>query len=1072
MRSSVQVALQQLRQGLLVGLAGLVINCFKIPLYHNVDFLLGSAAVLFGVCRFGLGPGLVAALLAYIPTYYHWNHPYGAVIFVLEAAFVGYWWHRRPTSVVWLVLIYYGAIGWVLAFVFYHQVMGVDLLTTELVIAKQMINAILNALLASTSLLAWTYWRSRDQSPSQVPFRVLLFNLIIGFVLIPGLISLSFAMRYEVAQYERDTVAQLRSLGSSARLLVSKWVEEHQQTVEGVARLAAQYPTDQASRIQPHLDVIRSLNPGLLRLGIMNERAVTVAFSPEVDERGTVTVGVDFSSRAYYQEMLKTSKSVVSDLYSPLFGTASNVFALTVPILEGGHMRAFSIGVVNVEELSGLLTRVAVTSSNQVCVLDRSGQIVASTSKALPLMTTYQREGRYRVIRFDDEVSQQIADPQPNTPFFERWRRSYFRYERTLSEDIPFKLVAEVSMVGEVQYLRRYAASAMNLLALVILLAAAIAYALSRSMVAPLASLGRLTTSVPEILKSHGEIQWPKTLIEEMAVLVDNFRGMAKQLRANFTAIEEANVLLEERVTERSQALTREIAEKLREQEARLSLLHAMEQTVEIVIILETDFTVRYVNPAAEVVLGQPRDAVYRRRLAEIFQGRLDFEDALRIAVGGEVYKGLISGRQQGGKRLELHVTVSPIRDPQTRVTALALIARDVTRDLEVERHLRQSQKLEAIGTLSGGIAHDFNNILGAILGFTELSIDDSPPDSPIQDNLQEIKKAGLRGRDLVKQILAFSRTRLQEFKPTQVGDLVRDTYQLLRASTPSTIDIQVLVEPDLPPVMADPTQLHQVIMNLGVNAVQAMEDRGGLLTMELCAVELDEEDARRYEPLQPGKHVRLVVTDKGPGIDSAILGRIFDPFFTTKEVGKGTGMGLAVVEGIVKSHAGAIHVYSELGKGASFHVLLPAVSQEPNTASSVVGPLPTGTERVLLIDDEPALLRMLARVLSSLGYKVEAHQNSMQALSVFKAAPQNYDLVITDQTMPRIPGLELAQEMLKVRPSLPVILCSGFNDKVSDEVARDRGIQAFLLKPVLRSDLAVVVRKVLDRLPREELSR
>jgi two-component system cell cycle sensor histidine kinase/response regulator CckA len=375
---------------------------------------------------------------------------------------------------------------------------------------------------------------------------------------------------------------------------------------------------------------------------------------------------------------------------------------------------------------------------------------------------------------------------------------------------------------------------------------------------------------------------------------------------------------------------------------------------------------------------------------------------------------------------------------------------------------LRQAYKMEAIGTLAGGIAHDFNNILASVIGYAELALDDAAKGTLQHENLQGVLVAGNRAKDLVKQILTFSRQVDLEQKPVQVKFVVKEALKLLRASIPSTVEIKQNIQSDAL-ILGDSTQIHQVLMNLCTNAAHAMEDKGGLLTVNLADVELDSEFLSNYPDLKPGQYINLTVTDTGHGIPPAVLEKIFDPFFTTKEKEEGTGMGLSVVHGIVLSHGGTIYAYSEPGIGSTFKVFLPAIERHLEPEDRIEKPIPIGTERILFIDDEPTIVNMGKQILNSLGYDVATRTSSIEALELFKAQEGRFDLVITDMTMPKMTGEVLAKELMSIRPDIPVILCTGFSARMDEKKAMDIGIRAFISKPILKREIAETIRAVLD---------
>ena len=397
-------------------------------------------------------------------------------------------------------------------------------------------------------------------------------------------------------------------------------------------------------------------------------------------------------------------------------------------------------------------------------------------------------------------------------------------------------------------------------------------------------------------------------------------------------------------------------------------------------------------------------------------------------------------------------------------------IASNITQRKEAEKQrksleekLRQSQKMEVIGTIAGGIAHDFNNILGIIIGNAELALDDIPDLNPAQENLKQIKTAGLRASDLVKQLLSFSRKSSEFIKNTNIHEILAETIHLIRASIPTSIEIRTDFSEKKELIKADPTQIHQVLINLCTNAAHAMEEKGGILSVILSVIELDDLTITQYPEIKPGPYVQLTISDTGCGIDSKIKDKIFDPYFTTKEVGKGTGMGLAVVAGIIKNYNGAITVYSEKGHGSTFKVLLPVAKGDASEDKTIFKALPKGDERILFVDDETALVKIGRDLLERLGYQVDTQTNPVEALDLFRSDPSRFDLIITDVTMPHLSGDQLMKEVLKINHRMPIILCSGFSNKIDGETAIKIGAHSYIEKPLDKDRLAFSVRKALD---------
>jgi len=383
----------------------------------------------------------------------------------------------------------------------------------------------------------------------------------------------------------------------------------------------------------------------------------------------------------------------------------------------------------------------------------------------------------------------------------------------------------------------------------------------------------------------------------------------------------------------------------------------------------------------------------------------------------------------------------------------------------KLEEQLRQAYKMEALGTMAGGIAHDFNNILAIILGNTDMALGDIPAGNPAEQSLEQVFIATNRAKNLVQQILAFSRKEKQEHILIKPQVLFKETLKLLRSTTPATVSIITEISDNCGSIMADPTQLHQLLMNLFSNALDAMNEKGEI-TVSLREVVLDREELFDKPWLTPGSYANLTLTDNGIGMDETTVKRIFDPFFTTKEVGHGTGMGLSVSHGIVENHGGTIRVSSSPGQGSTFRIFFPVLNGKeeevaPETAKQPA--LPTGVERIIFVDDEVNLAELGKRFLEKLGYRITTMTSSVRALEIFQSSPEDFDLLITDQSMPEMSGMELIEKVRKIRPELPVIISTGYSSKVSAENAKGLGINAFCNKPLERGELAVVVRKVLD---------
>jgi PAS domain S-box-containing protein len=483
-----------------------------------------------------------------------------------------------------------------------------------------------------------------------------------------------------------------------------------------------------------------------------------------------------------------------------------------------------------------------------------------------------------------------------------------------------------------------------------------------------------------------------------------------------------------------------------------------MEATDDAVYISSAEYRVLYMNAAAIRRSGQDGTG------DPCYKAIHDRETVCPWCVAGE----------SGERKLAKYELMSPMDNRFYTVTniprlqadgkaANLVILHDTTDTREMERKLQQAQKMEAIGSLAAGIAHDFNNILFPIMGYVEIMREEIEKGSTLLQSLDEIFIAANRAKEMVNRILTFSRHTESERKPQQFQLIVRETLKLVRSSLPATIEIHQYIKNDCGLVLADATQLHQVVMNLLTNAYHAMEDRGGRLSVAMKEVALGPQELQNPD-LLPGPYVRLTVGDTGDGIQPHLLKRVFDPYFTTKKEGQGTGMGLSVASGIIKDCGGDIQVSSTPGRGTVFTVLLPVIEHRFTASGTTsAGPIRGGTEHILLVDDEATIVRMVTKSLQRLGYTVTAKTGSIGALEAFRARPDDFDLVVTDLTMPDMTGIQLAHQLNRIRPEIKLILCTGFSEKVDRQNITALGIDDYVLKPVIQSEIAATIRRVLD---------
>jgi PAS domain S-box-containing protein len=501
----------------------------------------------------------------------------------------------------------------------------------------------------------------------------------------------------------------------------------------------------------------------------------------------------------------------------------------------------------------------------------------------------------------------------------------------------------------------------------------------------------------------------------------------------------------------------------------RTLMTKAIEQAAESIFITDPRGIIQYANPATEAVSGYTRAEILGENISFLRspQNEKNMMETMRQNLSqGKAWKGHLINKKKDDSRYEVETTISPVKGQAGRITSFVAVERDVTSMARLEKQLRQAQKMEAIGTLAGGIAHDFNNILMAMMGYAQLAKDQLPEGSPLGSDLKEVVTAGERARDLINQILTFSRQVEQEYRPLDVRLIFKEAVKLLRASIPATVEIKIEADKEVGHVLADTTQMHQVIMNLCTNAHQAMQGQHGTLTVSVKEEELTNDETETLPTnIEPGKYVRLTVADTGRGMTADVVERIFDPYFTTKELGEGTGMGLAIVHGIVTSHGGGITVQSEPGKGTAVNVYLPVCPTPTGSEVAKETGVIKGTERILFVDDELQIATLGKRILESLGYTVTLFTDSEEALNAFRENSTNYDLVITDLTMPKLTGEELTKELLAIRDDVPVILCTGFGETLTLDRVRELGVRDFLIKPVVPGVMSKAVRQALGQI-------
>ncbi len=514
-------------------------------------------------------------------------------------------------------------------------------------------------------------------------------------------------------------------------------------------------------------------------------------------------------------------------------------------------------------------------------------------------------------------------------------------------------------------------------------------------------------------------------------------------------------------------AIVIDITERKAGEAERERLIRAIEHVNESVVITDVRGTIEYVNSAFSRCTGYSPEEAIGQNLRILKSGKHDdafYRELWETITSGKTWEGHIINKKKNGDLYTDETTVSPVWDSKGNIVQYVSIKRDITHELEMESQMRRSQKMEAIGTLASGIAHDFNNILSAILGYSEMALRGAEENERLSSDIQQVLKAGNRAKDLVAQILTFSRRTEGERKPMRLQPIVKEAMKLIRASLPSTIDLATEFDPNCGPILADATQIHQVLMNLCTNAYHAMREKGGTLTVRLRQQDVPVGMSGDLSVPPAASYVVITVSDTGHGMSQEILERIFEPYFTTKEPGEGTGLGMAIVHGIVQSHSGIIRVSSELGIGTTIDVSFPLCIEAEGDAIPDLAERPIGTERVLFVDDEEAIATVIKYGLERMGFRVTSFSKPMKAMDYFHQHPDLFDVVVTDLTMPKMTGIELARQIHLVRTDIPIILCSGYGKAAYENQGRQVGIREFVEKPIHPSKLGWAIRRRLDK--------
>ncbi|WP_328747504.1 PAS domain S-box protein [Geomonas anaerohicana] len=1166
---------------LLLIVAGLAGNYFKFSIFLNIDFLFGSIFAMLALQVLGLGRGVLAALIIGSYTYFLWNHPYATLIVGAETALVGLLMQRRRLGLVAADALYWTVVGMPLVFLFYHVVMQVPLSNTYIVMTKQAVNGIANAIVAR---LVFTGFALRLKS-ARISFGEVIATLLAFFVLIPSLVLLAIGCRTEFTETDR-MIRQglLQDIGRETKRLET-WVQNRRSPVVHLAEKAAVLSPRQ---VQPFVQQAVENDSNIRRAGLLDRDATTTAYWPLLDDMGQSCIGKNFADRPFIPQMKRTLKPMLSEVVMGRIGTPQPIVSVLAPVVTAGKYNGYTIGILSLQQVREQLDKVSTHSEMLYTLLDKNGKVIMSNRPGQKVMTPLDR-GEGSLQRLDAGITQWVPVAARNVPVSERWKKSFYIAETTLGDFAEWKLILEQPVAPFQKRLNDSYTGKLTVLFGILLLSLALADLLSRRLMGTFENLRRITSDVPATLASGGSVTWPESSITETSDLIANFKEMSGSIEQYLAELKHLNDSLEQRVEERTRQVERLSSEQrtilstmplgaclimdrkihqtnpafdrimgyqpgetvgqpfsilyaapeshqrvgelgypvlergeiyctdiqmkrkdgsllwcnlmgqmvppgapqhgsiwiiqdITERKAMESQLRASEShyrlltedVADVVWKLDAEFRFTYVSPADEKLRGFQGTEVLGHTIFE--QTSEAWHDAITAAMGSRdgdqaPSKSLeIKQRCKDGSQVWTEVSFTAERGSDGAVTGYHGITRDITQRkqaAQLEQQLLHAQKLESLGVLAGGIAHDFNNILMAIVGNADLALMRAPEDSAVADNLHRIQLSAARAADLTKQMLAYSGKGRFVVETVDLNRLIEELVHLLEVSVSKKVSLALDLHRPLPLTDADPTQLRQIVMNLVINASEAIGEATGHILIATGSVEVERNQLKGRQQeveLPDGTYVYLMVSDNGCGMERETQARIFDPFFTTKFTGRGLGM--AAVQGIVKGHKGAISIDSKPGQGTIFKVYLPAGALPAPLAKSGPGQATRqhsgGT--VLLVDDEESVRSVGALMLKQIGYHVLQAKDGLEAVEIFRRTP-GISFVLLDLVMPRMDGRECLRELRGLDPDIVVVMSSGYNEQ---ELARDFSDIApngFLQKPY---DVAVLTKTVARSLPGE----
>ena len=1028
--------------GLLV-LLGFLGNFFALPLFYGADFLFGSLAVLLILYFYGLSWGLAAAVAVNSYTYILWGHPYGFIIFTLEALFVGLLLKLRHRNLFLIDGLFWLLIGVPLNGLIYYYILHMGATTVVFVILKQGMNGIFNALLASIilSYIPLHRFLGFSQEKRTVSLQESVFNLLVALILFPTLLFTSLQIRGEKRLIETTIETKLQMLSVNIQAHLNAWYRQSLAPISELAQIAGSTAGTSPNKLQDVAEILKISFPDFHALHVENSAGKTIACSPLFNKNGS-TIGINLADRAWFKEAKTSHKIVLSDVFIGERLTLSPIAALCVPILAGNQFLGVATASLDLQRINGFLDPYVKDVGIKIFLIDSQGRVIASSSPDQAPMQIWDRR-RKGVISPISSTMYRWSPDERDLASMARWNRSFYVQETKIERDIPWSLVIESPIAPHQKRLYSLYVQNLTVMAVLAVLALILGMLLSRKVSKPLIKLAAVTTDLPVTVTTRRPIDWPKSSITELDSLIGNCQSMTQLLERNFQVMEEnSNVL-----AKTNETLKSEIGERIKAEDAlRANLNYSrnlLETSLDPLVTISAAGKVTDANLATETITGLSREALIGSDFANYFTDP-DMARAgyLKVFSEGKVVDYPLAIRHASGTIANVIYNASVYLDEQGKVLGVLAAARDVSElkhaeedKLKLLAQLLQSQKLESLGSLAGGVAHDMNNVLGAILGLASAHIGTQPYGSPLHHALDTICKATERGGKMVKSLLSFARQTPAEEHVLNMNSILREQVTLLERTTLAKISLQMDLEPDLHPIRGDASALTLAIMNLCVNAVDAMPENG---TLTLRTRNLDKE------------WIEVVVVDTGIGMPKEVLARALDPFFTTKGVGKGTGLGLAMVYGTVTAHRGQITLQSEPGHGTRVKMLFPTCetgAEAPESIAMTQPEAPKGALKVFLVDDDELIQSSIQAVLEMLGHSVTTAWSGEEALEKLEAGFEP-DLVILDMNMPGLGGAGTLPRLRVLRPTVPVLLSTGRTDQTAVTLASAHSGVTLLSKP------------------------